>query len=617
MRGILTLFTLAVLLLSSCVTTSVYEETVVVPAPASPIEFRESDVEIVGDLKSFIAATELREVSEGVRVLTLRLTSPTAAVPPEFSLKWKTPAVDVQGIWTPRISLDKATFWVDFTSRAAAYAPVVSLFNNCDFNRLTFACSDAQRSLEISSYIVEEDGTLQNSITFFKERSPALKEYVVEIRIDTRPVPLWQALRDVGEWWAEREAYKPAPVPDAAKKPMYSTWYSFHQGITADEVVRQCEIGRDLGLTAVIVDDGWQTLDSGRGYAYTGDWKPERIPDMKAFVDRVHALGMKFLLWYSVALVGEKSETYERLEGKYLRYWEGQGAYVLDPRFPEVRDYIIGTYEKALREWDLDGFKLDFIGMFRPDEKTVFEASGGRDFASIDDAVDRLMTDIMARLRRIEPEIMIEFRQPYIGPLMRKYGNMFRATDCPDMALVNRVRTADIRLLCGETAVHSDMFMWHPDEAAEEAALQILNILFAVPQLSVRLDQVSDGHRRMIGFWIGYWNDNRDVLLGGSFMPERPAANYPLIKAALGGRMIVALYEEMAVTLREAPRKLDVVNAKRGRGVIVDLARPMGRCSIRVFDCRGTAVRDDTATLEKGLHKFDVPASGLLEIEQR
>ena len=61
----------------------------------------------------------------------------------------------------------------------------------------------------------------------------------------------------------------------------------------------------------------------------------------------------------------------------------------------------------------------------------------------------------------------------------------------------DRVRTVDLRLLSGNTAVHSDMFMWHYDEPVETAALQFLNILFAVPQLSVCREDIPDDHREM------------------------------------------------------------------------------------------------------------------------
>jgi len=48
-----------------------------------------------------------------------------------------------------------------------------------------------------------------------------------------------------------------------------------------------------MGFDSIIVDDGWQTLDTARGYAFTGDWQPERMPDMKGFVDGCHRLGVK------------------------------------------------------------------------------------------------------------------------------------------------------------------------------------------------------------------------------------------------------------------------------------------------------------------------------------
>ena len=184
------------------------------------------------------------------------------------------------------------------------------------------------------------------------------------MRIDTRPIPYHEAIDGVAKWWANMVEYKPADVPDIAKRPMYSTWYSYHQNITAKEMIEECKISKFLGCEAIIVDDGWQTLDSNRGYAFTGDWLPERVPEMKAFVDSVHAVGMKILLWYSLPFMGEKAKNYDRFKGKYLRFWDGQGTYVLDPRYPEVREFIIQTYEKALQDWNLDGFKLDFIGRF-------------------------------------------------------------------------------------------------------------------------------------------------------------------------------------------------------------------------------------------------------------
>ena len=616
MWAVIIVVVVGLLLISNCGDSGLSEEVTL--SVSDRIEFDSKLIDIDGELGSFEVSLKTEEVEEGLFVVNVLLTAPEAEIPPKFSLKWKVPSVDISGYWTPKISLDKATYYSSsFTSRAARYAPVIALYNSDDTNRMTFACSDGLRSIDLRSYVVEEDANFHNIITFFAEKSPPITEYTVQLRVDARSIPLTECLKEVSEWWASQENYKPAPVPDAARRPMYSTWYSFHQSITADEVVEQCRLGKEIGLEAVIVDDGWQTLDSSRGYAFTGDWEPVRIGDMRAFVGRVHELDMKFLLWYSVPLMGEKSKNVEKFRGKFLRYWQGQGSYVLDPRFLEVREFIINTYEKALREWNLDGFKLDFIGMFRPDENTVFEASEGRDFASVDKAVDRLMTDIMARLRAIRPDIMIEFRQPYIGPLMRKYGNMFRATDCPNMAIVNRVRTTDIRLLSGDTAVHSDMFMWHYEDTVESAALQILNILFSVPQLSVKLNGIPDDHREMVRFWIGYWNENRDVLLDGEFLPVNPAANYPLIRAGNDRKTIVAVYNDMLIMVGERDLgDIDIVNAKSRTAIAIDFLLSIRDARITVFDCTGKEIRNEVSSIGKGIQKFSVPASGLLTIRR-
>lgn len=48
----------------------------------------------------------------------------------------------------------------------------------------------------------------------------------------------------------------------------------------------------------------------------------------------------------------------------------------------------------------------------------------------------------------------------------------------------------NLRIMAQNTAVHSDMFIWRKEERVEDAALQILNILYSVPQLSVRLGEV-------------------------------------------------------------------------------------------------------------------------------
>ncbi len=574
------------------------------------------EVRLEGGGEGFRGSLSSEIAEEGIELIHLRIESDEARRPPVFRISWDHPIVDVHGYWHPRAGPDKglAVSWAPgWRSKATSSAPVGCLYSLAGRNRLTLALSDALDTASVKVGVEEETARLLCSISIFEEPKAPLRGYEATLRLDTRDLPYHEALSDVGRWWAGLPGYEPAPVPETARLPMYSTWYSFHQDLDPGRVEEQCRLAKDLGCEAVIVDDGWQTTSNERGYAFTGDWEPapEKLPDMREHVDRVHALGMEFLLWYSVPFVGVHSRAWERFSGMLLGKDERLGAGVLDPRFPEVREFLIGTYEAALREWDLDGFKLDFVDSFGSSE----ELGGGRDYDGVPEAVDRLLTDTMQRLRRTKPDVMVEFRQSYVGPLMRKYGNMFRAMDCPNDAVENRMHTVDIRLLCGETAAHSDMLMWHPDDPVESAALQLVNVLFSVPQISVLLDKIPPEHVEMLGFWLAFWREHRDVLLDGAFAPHRPEAIYPVVFARTDEKLVAASYAETVVSLQgELPPTLILVNGTLGSGVVLELERDGGSREIEVRDCRGRVVRTGSVELAKGLHKMEVPAAGVIVV---
>ena len=571
------------------------------------------EVRLDGGGEGFRGSLATSTLESGVELVHLRIESDEAARPPVFRLSWSHPLVSVHGFWHSGARYDKGlgVDWGEgFYSKATSGAPVGCLYDLEDRNRLTFALSDALNPATFHAGVHEESGEVNCWVRLFDEPLGPLGVYEAALRLDTRDLPYHEALSDVSRWWAGLPGYEPAGVPETARLPMYSTWYSFHQDLDPGRVEEQCRLAKELGCEAVIVDDGWQTTSNERGYAYTGDWEPapEKVPDMRAHVDRVHALGMKFLLWYSVPFVGLHSRAWHRFSGMLLEEIERLGAGVLDPRFPEVREFLIETYVSALREWDLDGFKLDFVDSFGASRET----GGGRDYDGVPEAVDRLLEDTIVRLRRIKPDVMVEFRQSYVGPLMRKYGNMFRAMDCPNDAVENRMHTLDIRLLCGDTATHSDMLMWHAEDPAHSAALQLVNVLFSVPQISVLLDRIPPEHVEMLRFLLGFWREHRDVFLDGALEPLHPEAIYPVVLARTKFKLAAAAYGKAVVSLEgQVPATLLVVNGTLEEGVVLDLADDAGTRGIEVRDCRGRVTRKDSIALETGLHEIDIPPAGV------
>lgn len=556
---------------------------------------------------------------ENIDIYTIHFSAFKEFIPVPVTISWKIPAINIKGVWKPTSDFSKRIMddWElnHMESRISVDAPVISLYGHDDTNTLTFACADAINTTSLNALYREEDNCIYCHITLFPEPHHAITEYHTELRIDQNNRHFSKALKDIGLWWESFEHLTPIATPSLAQKPVYSTWYQFHQNLEPELLLQECKLASKLGYELMILDDGWQTKDSNRGYDYTGDWEPERIPDLAEFTKAVHDTGMKLALWYSVPFCGKYSKAYQKFKGKFLTE-NHRWAPVFDPRYPDVRAYLIELYTKALTNWNLDGFKLDFIDEFRAYPDTILTQENGRDFSSINEAVDRLLTDVITSLKAIKKDVVIEFRQKYTGPAMRKYGNMFRAFDCPGDTAMNRVRIADIKMICGDTAVHSDMFTYHKDEPLEIKALQLINTLFGVPQLSILLKDASQDEAKMIAFYTNYWNQNATTLLKGEFIPHKPLANYPICESFLNDQHIIGVFDNYSVPITSKVPKIDIINGQLKDHVIIDCSNNLGDYNVVVYNCTGEKTHESSISLQKGVLKIDVPPSGLIKLSK-
>lgn len=551
-----------------------------------------------------------------VVLIHLDMRSPRPRKFPGITCRVTVPACGVHYLWTPKIHLIKAlnSDWFSNLNKANGFtgAPVQCLIGQDNRNRAALAVSDTLNTLECSVIPVEETGEYTFEITMFGDDESLRKDYEADIRLDLRTEYYYEVLKGVSKWWEQEEMNRPAAVPELAKWPMYSTWYSYHQMVEEEELIRQCRTAEAYGCRCLLLDDGWQTEDGSRGYAYCGDWQsaPSKLPDMKRFVKRVHELGMKVIPWYTVPFIGEKSENFERFKDMLIDPDSDREWHVLDPRYPQVREFIISTYECALVNWDLDGFKLDFV-----DEFVVTPFSGKaederRDFTSFTEAADHLMKSCISRLKAVKPDILLEFRQTYNGPLMRSYGNIFRAVDCPFDDLENHVRVTDIRLLAGESAVHSDMLMWHPEDSAESAALQLIQVMFSVPQISMRLEELKESHRKMLSFYLGLWEKFRDALVNGAFEPLNPACRYNVVKGYTEDMFVCTCHSREVITTDRLFEDMLFMNGSEADELYMDNRAGEKVFQVKIYNCTGHTVSEEKMTLTEGLHVFRVPASG-------
>ena len=560
------------------------------------------------------AAINITENKIGdILYLTVNMTLPTPEIPETFSIKWNFSASDVHSTWNPSL-LDihgLAFEWgmLKVQSRLASWMPVQSLISQNGTNKLCIAVSDVDTPINIKTGLREEDATFACEIEFFTKPTSPVSSYNATVRLDMRKIPYYDSIYDTSDWWENDCGYKSAYVPEAAKMPMDSLWYSFHQMLDKDEIIKECKASRELGLETVIIDDGWQTDDNNRGYAYCGDWivAPKKMGDMAELVEELHKIDMKVMLWYSVPFMGKYTSKYEEFKDMFL---EGSGNdtdfFGLDPRYKKVRDYLVSIYEKAVREWKLDGLKLDFIDSFILKGKSL-EPDKKRDYPSLEDAIHALMSEVTLALKAINPDILIEFRQSYVGPSIRKYGNMLRVGDCPCDTLKNRVGVINLRMTSGKTAVHSDMLMWNTEDSAENAALQFASILYGVPQVSMRIDKLPEDHYRMLKHYISFWKEWKEVLLDGRLTAENPECNYSSACSTLGDKSVITSFTNPIISINS--KTAVAVNASMYTSLVIKGAKDR---NYTVVNCMGDVIAK--GVIADNIAEINVPVAGMIFI---
>lgn len=554
---------------------------------------------------------------DGVEEMEIALATPTPTEPPKFTVSFAFGQGDISHKWSTK-HLEKVTLPPDWycrtTSRLCSEIPLVTFLNGNDKNRATISCSEAKRLVSISAGLREEDCQIVWKIRYFDEGEAPLAEYKTRIRLDRRDIFFGEAISSGVSWMGNAAGFRSARVPEAAFEPLYSSWYAFHQNVTDKALEAECREAAALGMKTLIVDDGWQTDDTNRGYAFCGDWSvsANRFPDFPAHVARVQSLGIKYMIWYGVPMIGFKSANYDRFKDKFLAVHDHASFAVLDPRFPEVREFLCETYARAMKDWGLDGMKLDYVDSFefKGEDPAVKENYAGRDIKSLPEAVDQLMKEVYATLTAVKPDALVEFRQSYIGPGIRQYGNMMRATDCPGDALANRCRVANLRLICGDSAVHSDMLEWAPDTIPEVAARQVLSSIFGVIQYSVRLTTLPATQKRMITHWLAFSKVHREALLKGAFRPRHYAQLYSVLEGESAQERIVGVYGEGVVAdCGTADRDVYVLNATESNALTLRLAA--APTAVEVYDTFGTCVA--TPVVGTGLQDVPVPLSGYVK----
>lgn len=560
---------------------------------------------------------ETASITEGIQIYRIKVHFTEMTVPERITVSWKQEMVNQYCLWHPLCARYRSMpqWFAKQVARSRFYsgAPVMSVLTPEGRNQTTAALLDTVKPTEITFDVDDyhQKDEVDFSVVLFARPTEALSDYETLLRIDTRDIPMYDALQSVSKWWqSELDIVK--CVPELAYAPLYSSWYNFHQQPEQELLTEELKAAAEAGFRTAILDDGWQIEGEGtKDYRKAGDWivAKDKFPDFTKFVKDVHDAGLKLIVWFTTPYAGILTESFERFRDKMMYAApEIFGAGVLDIRYREVREFIVNTYVDFIKKYDIDGLKLDFLDAFdlQPDSPEYNEKM---DIRTVEQAVTELLGEIKKTTEALKPGFLFEFRQTYVGPTILKYGTMVRVGDCAYDSLQNRIGTIDLRLLSSDIAVHSDMLLWAKNESVRNCGLQLLNIMFSVPQISVLLTKCPPEQRKLVASFVKYWSEHCDILMKGTLEIRHPEANYSSVTAKKDEDSVTVLYSENAYTYEGG--NADIWNAScSDRIIIKNLTNNVLRVTVTDAGYNEFA----SFTTSSPLFDYPVPIAGSIRI---
>ncbi len=152
-----------------------------------------------------------------------------------------------------------------------------------------------------------------------------------------------------------------------AKRPvLLNNWEATYFDFNKEKLISLGEQAAELGIEMLVLDDGWfgKRDDDNSGL---GDWfanEKKLGSSLKELGDRIHALGMKFGLWFEPEMISENSNLYRThpdwafmIPGREPN--RARNQLVLDMSRDDVREYLLERMTDILEHAPIDYVKWD------------------------------------------------------------------------------------------------------------------------------------------------------------------------------------------------------------------------------------------------------------------
>jgi alpha-galactosidase len=483
----------------------------------------------------------------------------------DLSITWSVPAIDMHGWYSGPPAPDELVklpyWWIRKQVGANSGFPFLSLFHRGGANRFAFGLLDQLTETALDGELVE--ATRSYNFHWHKPIGQAqlsAKQWQETLFISAAHCPWAEVLRAyigaVDRAWPQPRL----PVPRSAYDPVFCSWTAIHHDVSQEWVTRNARRAAELGFGTWLTDDGWFTgKASFADYRYTGDWQPDtrKFPDFAGHVREVRELGMRYVLWVAPFMVGDASQAARQHAHLLAEATTTMRFRNLSPRRTETRQVVGDLLERLMRDYGLDGLKIDFLDALALDNLVATDS----DYPTLGAGIYDILSAAIERARAIRPDALIEFRNSYTNLASRRYANLYRASDVPINFAMNRWQVTMLRLLAPDRAVHLDPALWHPSDSDENVAVHLINVICSVPMVSIELDHYPQAHLDLIRHWIGFYNAHRDTIIHGHFAPEIRLGHIPLIRFSSDSERIIGVYDDVAFAMGPGAQPLWVLNA--------------------------------------------------------
>ena len=115
----------------------------------------------------------------------------------------------------------------------------------------------------------------------------------------------------------------------------------------------------------------------------------------------------------------------------------------------------------------------------------------------------------------------------------------------------------------------------------------MIQILFSVPQLSMRLEELPREHKEMLAYYCGLWKQYKKAFLEGSFEPMNPQCRYNVIMGRAGEQLACTYHSRELVSVHQPAREMVFVNGTGREGLLLRLGSGKTVYKMTVRECTG------------------------------